>query len=81
MLLLSGDPLSVSSFVEHVIVEGTHVYDRSKDTRVKSLLEGKLPPGTSAAAEDGSKASPLSAGKPHDTGTVPLDEPAPKKKD
>ncbi|HTF87452.1 MAG TPA: amidohydrolase family protein [Planctomycetota bacterium] len=81
VLLFSGDPLSVTSFVEHVIVEGAHVYDRSKDIRVKALLEGKMPPGTSAAAEPGAKVEP-SAAKPHDdTGTVPLDEPAPKKKD
>jgi imidazolonepropionase-like amidohydrolase len=81
VLLFSGDPLSVNSFVEHVIIEGAHVYDRSKDIRVKALLEGKLPPGTSAADEQGAKA-PTSAAKPHDdTGTTPLDEPEPKKKD
>ena len=81
VLLFSGDPLSVTSFVEHVIVEGNHVYDRSKDSRVKALLEGKLPPGTAAADEQGAKAS-ATAAKPHDdTGTVPTDEPEPKKKD
>lgn len=82
VLLFSGDPLSVSSFVEHVIVEGAHVYDRSKDIRVKALLDGKLPPGTAAAASDGSKETGDTKAKPHDdTGTVPLDEPEPKKKD
>jgi hypothetical protein len=82
VLLFSGDPLLVTSFVEHVIVEGQPVYDRSKDIRVKALLEGRLPPGTAAAAEDGSKITDLTAAKPHDdTGTVPQDEPEPKKKD
>ncbi len=82
VLLFSGDPLSVTSLVEHVIVEGTHVYDRSKDIRVKALLEGKLPPGTAAADDKGAKAAGAAAAKPHDdTGTVPTDEPEPKKKD
>jgi len=82
VLLFSGDPLSVTSFVEHVIVEGKPVYDRSKDIRVKALLEGKLPAGTAAADEKGAKASGATAAKPHDdTGTVPTDEPEPKKKD
>lgn len=81
VLLFSGDPLSVTAFVEHVIVEGKPVYDRSKDIRVKALLEGKQPPGTAAADENG-KTAPATAAHPHDdTGTVPLDEPEPKKKD
>jgi len=81
VLLFSGDPLSVTSFVEHVIVEGVHAYDRSKDIRVKAVLQGKLPPGTSAADAKGEKA-PMSQAKPHDdTGTTPTDEPEPKKKD
>ena len=49
VLLFSGDPLSVTSFVEHVILEGQAVYDRSKDIRMKHLLEGVTPPGTAAA--------------------------------
>ncbi|MEM6571090.1 MAG: amidohydrolase family protein, partial [Planctomycetota bacterium] len=48
--LFSGDPLSITSVVEHVILDGRHVYDRSKDVRVRQLLDGTLPPGT--AAED-----------------------------
>ena len=48
VLLLSGDPLSINSWVEHVIIEGTHAYDRSKDIRIQHLLEGITPPGTAA---------------------------------
>jgi imidazolonepropionase-like amidohydrolase len=49
VLLFSGDPLSITSFVEHVVIEGQAVYDRSKDIRMKHLLEGVTPPGTAAA--------------------------------
>jgi imidazolonepropionase-like amidohydrolase len=49
VLLFAGDPLSVTSFVEHVVIEGRPVYDRSKDVRMKHLLEGVVPPGTAAA--------------------------------
>lgn len=52
VLLLSGDPLSINSWVEHVIVEGEHVYDRSKDIRIQHLLEGITPPGTAAMGDD-----------------------------
>lgn len=48
--LFSGDPLSIESWVEHVIIEGEHAYDRSKDKRLKQLIDGSQPPGTAAAA-------------------------------
>jgi imidazolonepropionase-like amidohydrolase len=48
VLLLSGDPLSVTSWVERVVIEGRPVYDRSTDIRIQHLLEGKAPPGTFA---------------------------------
>ncbi|MEL6429125.1 MAG: amidohydrolase family protein [Planctomycetota bacterium] len=48
VVLLSGDPLSVTSVVQHVVLAGEHVYDRAKDVRVKLLLDGTRPPGTSA---------------------------------
>jgi len=51
VVLFSGDPLSVTSFAEYVILEGELVYDRSEDVRMKHLLEGVQPPGTAAAAE------------------------------
>jgi len=43
VLLMSGDPLATTTWVEHVIVEGAHVYDRSKDPRNKILIEGEDP--------------------------------------
>ncbi len=46
VVLYSGDPLSITSFVEHVIIDGNHVYDRSKDGRARYLLEGVTPEGT-----------------------------------
>jgi imidazolonepropionase-like amidohydrolase len=73
VLLFSGDPLSINAFVEKVVVEGVQVYDRSKDTRVKAILEGKLPPGTQAMG-----AVP-SGEKPHDEPAVKKDDE--KKKD
>jgi hypothetical protein len=53
VVLFSGDPLSITSWVEHVVLEGKHVYDRSKDVRNKHLLEGVQPAGTAppSAAE------------------------------
>ena len=48
VVLFSGDPLSVTSWVEHVVVEGREVYDRSKDVRNKHLLDGAQPAGTGA---------------------------------
>ena len=50
VVLFSGDPLSITSVVEHVVLDGTHIYDRSKDVRVQQLIDGTRPPGT--AAED-----------------------------
>jgi len=45
VLLFSGEPLSITSWVEHVVLEGEHVYDRSQDLRTKQLLEGVTPAG------------------------------------
>jgi imidazolonepropionase-like amidohydrolase len=55
VLLFSGDPLSITSWVEHVVIEGQAVYDRSKDVRNRQLLEGVQPPNTAppSAAEAG----------------------------
>jgi imidazolonepropionase-like amidohydrolase len=59
VLLFSGDPLSVTSWVERVIIDGKEAYDRSKDVRVKHLLEGKNPANTQAMGADAQAA-------PHD---------------
>jgi imidazolonepropionase-like amidohydrolase len=40
VILLSGDPLSITSTVQYVVIEGDLVYDRTKDTRARQLLEG-----------------------------------------
>jgi len=51
VVLFSGDPLSITSWVERVVIEGREVYDRRKDVRNKHLLEGTQPRGTAAVAE------------------------------
>ena len=51
VVLFSGDPLSVTSFVEYVVLEGELVYDRSKDVRMTHLMTGEQPAGTAAAGE------------------------------
>ena len=51
VVLFSGDPLSISSWVEHVIIEGAEVYDRAKDVRNKHLIDGTQPRGTAAQLE------------------------------
>ncbi|MCC7014933.1 MAG: amidohydrolase family protein [Planctomycetes bacterium] len=48
VLLFSGEPLSVTSWVEKVVIEGKEAYDRSKDVRVKHLMAGKAPANTQA---------------------------------
>lgn len=55
VLLYSGDPLSVTAWVEHVVLEGKLVYERAKDVRNKHLLEGVQPAGTAppTAATEG----------------------------
>ena len=53
VVLFSGDPLSITSWVEHVVIEGKQVYERSKDVRNKHLLTGEQPASTAppSAAE------------------------------
>lgn len=41
LVLLSGDPLSVTSVVQYVVLDGKVVYDRSKDVRMKHLMTGQ----------------------------------------
>jgi imidazolonepropionase-like amidohydrolase len=52
VLLCSGDPLSIKSWIEKVVIEGREVYDRAKDVRVKHLLEGKAPANTQSMGGD-----------------------------
>jgi len=53
VVLLSGDPLSITSFVEYVVIEGELAYDRSEDVRTRLLIEGVRPENTSASPETG----------------------------
>jgi|FLOH01.1.fsa_nt_gi imidazolonepropionase-like amidohydrolase len=59
LLLLSGDPLDMTSWVEFTIIDGVKIYDRSKDVRNRHLLYGVEPRGTlaieSTASETPSK--------------------------
>lgn len=50
VLLLSGDPLKVTTTVQYVVIEGNLVYDRSKDTRVKFLRDGIEQPNTAPSS-------------------------------
>jgi hypothetical protein len=56
VVLFSGDPLSITSWIEHVVIEGKHVYERAKDIRNKQLLTGAQPAGTAPPSKaDGGK--------------------------
>jgi hypothetical protein len=67
VVIFSGDPLSVKSFVEFVVIEGELVYDRSNDTRVLHLDTGAQPENT--APHD-----PNADFKPHGKAEVPDDD-------
>ena len=43
LLLLTGDPLASSTWVDRVFIEGKMVYERKNDTRLQKLLTGKEP--------------------------------------
>lgn len=49
VVLYGGDPFSVEGVVQHVIIEGEHVYDRSTDSRMRHLEEGIAPDNTQPA--------------------------------
>jgi len=57
VVLYDGDPLSVRSFVQYVVIDGQVVYDRSKDVRTKHLLEGVQPENTESAPDGGAAAA------------------------
>jgi imidazolonepropionase-like amidohydrolase len=44
LLLLTGDPLDVKTWVDTVVVEGKVVYERKNDARLQKLLTGKEAP-------------------------------------
>ncbi len=58
VVLFTGDPLSVTSWVQYVVVDGEKVYDRAEDLRNKHLIEGQEPRGgapEAAASRDDEK--------------------------
>ncbi|MFT5829765.1 MAG: hypothetical protein ACI9D0_000341, partial [Bacteroidia bacterium] len=55
VLLLSGDPLDMTSWVEYTIIDGEKIYDRSSDIRNKHLLYGVEPRGATALESDASE--------------------------
>lgn len=59
VVLFSGDPLSITSTVQYVVIEGNLVYDRSKDVRMRHLIEGVEQPNAAPGGAEG-------ATKPHD---------------
>lgn len=61
VVLLSGDPLSVTSVVQFVVLDGKVVYDRSKDVRMKHLMTG-------AEQNNAAPAGGLDASAAHDDG-------------
>lgn len=51
VLLMSGDPLSITTHLEYMVIEGELVYDRSTDVRAKHLIDAVEPAGTVEAEE------------------------------
>jgi len=58
VVLLSGDPLDMTTRVEHVVLRGKLAYDRSTDVRVKLLQDGTQPMGTSADEPEAGESTP-----------------------
>ncbi|MDF1836785.1 MAG: amidohydrolase family protein [Planctomycetota bacterium] len=52
VVLYTGDPLSVTSHVNLVFIDGQPVYDRSKDVRLQHLMDGEQPKGTAPSDEE-----------------------------
>ena len=52
VLVLSGDPLAATTFVEQVLIEGKVVYLREKDHRLRRLLGDEAPKGSTAPGDD-----------------------------
>ncbi|MCP5022852.1 MAG: amidohydrolase family protein [bacterium] len=52
VVLYTGDPLSVTSHVNQVFVDGKVAYDRSKDAHLRHLFDGEKPKGTAPLDED-----------------------------
>lgn len=74
VVLMTGDPLSITSVVQYVVLDGRLVYDRSKDVRMKHLITGQEQNNTApgGAAENA---------HPHDDEDGPQPAPEKAKKD
>jgi len=82
VVLFSGDALSITSWVEHVVIEGKQVYERSKDVRNKHLLSGVQPAGTAPpSAAEGEKASEKEKKKEGEAGEGEKGEESQKKEE
>ena len=58
LLLLSGDPLSGSAFVDRAWIRGIEVYDRSEDEKLQRLLQvGDEPPVMAPESDHGDPAT------------------------
>ncbi len=65
VLVFSGDPLSTTSFVDTVLIDGQVVYERSKDARMQRLLasaESAAPKKAEKAADGEAKGDGEKAG-------------------
>jgi len=63
VLLLSGDPLAVTTTVQYVVLDGNLVYDRSKDVRVQQIIEGVEQPNAAPASTGDEELDPHSGEK------------------
>jgi imidazolonepropionase-like amidohydrolase len=63
LLVLSGDPLDMTTWVEKVFIEGRLVYEREKDYRLKELLTGQENAGKAGEEKDPDGDSPDSESK------------------
>jgi imidazolonepropionase-like amidohydrolase len=86
VLLLSGDPLSITTTVQYIVLGGNLVYDRSKDVRVKHLIEGveqdnTAPRGVEAQANPHDDEKENGAEEPKKKDAGEKDKPKPNDKD
>jgi hypothetical protein len=63
VLLLSGDPLAVTTTVQYVVLDGNLVYDRSKDVRVQQIIEGVEQPNAAPTSTGEDEVDPHSGEK------------------
>jgi imidazolonepropionase-like amidohydrolase len=74
LVVLTGDPLSVKTWVDRLIVDGETIYERSKDERLADLL--RKTPKPAKKAKPAPKPKPEKKPKPDEK---PADKPKPEK--